>query len=148
MTATHARVTNTNEFPIEDRYDGVPVVFEPNVPKTISLEAAALFFGMSVDDDANVTFAVDWGYFARRHGWTNVERLRDEPMNDMVKRITAESGAKCAKIKVEPIELRLREVVASEEELLPPREAAEPESAESAETEDSRPARRGKMTAG
>lgn len=148
MSATHARVTNSNEFTIEDRYDGVPVVFEPGVAKTIPLEAAALFFGFRVEDDGTVEFTVDWGYFARRHGWTNMERLRDEPMNDMVKRVTADSAAKCAKVKVEPIEMRLREVALGEEELPPPREAADPDQPQSNEAEEPRRARRGNVTVG
>jgi hypothetical protein len=149
---THARVTNANDFPIDDRCNGVPIKFKPGVPETISIEAAALFFGfeMVVEDDGNVsvTFAPDWGYFARRRGWTNMEREKDETMNEMVVRVTRESAAKCAKIKVEPVTMRLREVVSEEEQLDPPRDAApaiEPPAV--AETSDEpRPARRGKMT--
>ena len=77
-----------------------------------------------------------------------MERLRDEPMNDMVKRVTADSAAKCAKVKVEPIEMRLREVALGEEELPPPREAADPDQPQSNEAEEPRRARRGNVTVG
>ena len=151
MTATHARVTNGNDFPIEDRYDGIPVTFEPGVPKVVGLEAAALFFGFPVDDEGNVTFAVDWGYFARRHGWTNMVPRKDEPLNDMFQRITASSAEKCSKVKVEPVAYTLREVVQGEEELPPPRaENPTPESAtaDSPEQQDERHPARRKITVG
>lgn len=127
MTATHARVTNSNDFEIDDRYDGVPVIFKPGEAKVIPLEAAALFFGMPVDEDGNVTPAPDWGYFARRQGWTNMEPMKDERTNDMFARVTKESAEKCSKMRVEMVEYTLREVVAGGEELAPPRELPKPD---------------------
>ena len=61
MNVTHARITNLNDFTIEDRHDGVPYKFEPKKTITVPLEAAALFFGMPVDQDGSVTFTVDHG---------------------------------------------------------------------------------------
>lgn len=125
--ATHVRVLNTNDEPIDDRFDGIVYVFEPGVAKTISLEAAALFFNFETDADGNVSWNDKWHLdFARRHGWTNMEPQKDERPNDTFLRITQYAAEKCAKIKLEPVSYTLREVTA-EETLDAPRDpAAEP----------------------
>lgn len=153
--ATHARVTNLNDFPLEDRYDGVPLIFEPDVPKVISLEAAALFFGFPVDDEGNVTFAVDHGYLARRWGWNVLERQDDkESLRVATERMLRQAAERCGKVKVEPVSYTLREVVQGEEELPPPRDpvatAAEVTGEGGQTADEERPVggRRGKMTAG
>ena len=38
--AVHLRITNNNDFTIEDRYDGVPYIFEAGKTLTVPPEAA------------------------------------------------------------------------------------------------------------
>jgi hypothetical protein len=139
MTATHVRVFNSNEFDIEDRYDGVLYRF-PSGDKEgrlVPMLAASLFFGFRItDDDRGVTIdyglaedgtvAPDAKYLQRRWGWNNVERKKDEDMPQAMERTTREANARCAKLRLEPVTMGLREVPgAASEELPPPREPEE-----------------------
>ena len=132
MAITHARITNTNEFPIEDRYDGVPFVFEPGKAVRIPVAAAVVFFGMPVDVDGNVTWKVDaeaMAHFSRRHGWTNIEpdmmpNGQRETPNAAFQRVTRQAAEWCSKLKVEPVSMVLREVTEEEQPLPPPRDGA------------------------
>jgi hypothetical protein len=124
VNVTHARVTNHNEFPIDDRYDGIPYVFKPGIALTIPLDAAAAIFGMPVDDDGIVTFAPDTAYMARRWGWNVLEKRDEKELTSVaMERLIRETSAKIANIKVEQVSYILREV-STEENLPPPRETA------------------------
>lgn len=122
---THARVINRNDFTIEDRCDGVPYVFDPGKVVTVPLDAAALIFGMPVDQDGNVTFAVDHGYLARRWGWNVLEKRDEKELTSVaMERLVRETAKRCANIKVEPVSYVLREVTADDASLPPPRDGA------------------------
>jgi len=43
--AVHLRIVNGNDFTIEDRYDGVPYIFEAGKTLTVPPEAALHIFG-------------------------------------------------------------------------------------------------------
>ena len=142
MAITHARITNNNDFPIHDRYDGVPIILEPGVPVRVSVAAAVLFFDMPVDFDGNVTWRVDansWATFSRRQGWTNLEPEKGETINLTFQRVTKQASEWCSKIKVEPVSMVLREVTEEEQLLAPPREGSD--GAETPSAEGERPAR-------
>lgn len=132
MAVTHARVTNNNDFAIEDRYDGIPIILEPGKSVRIPIACAVLWFDMPVDVEGMVTWRVDansWANFSRRQGWTNIEPQimpngTAESMNHAFQRVTAEAAAKCAKIKVEPVSMVLREVTEEETTLPEPRDTA------------------------
>ena len=124
MNVTHCRVTNHNEFPIDDRYDGIPYVFKPGIALTIPLDAAAAIFGMPVDDDGIVTFAADTAYMARRWGWNVLEKRDEKELTSVaMERLVRETAHKIANIKVEQVSYILREV-STEEGLPPPRQTA------------------------
>lgn len=130
MAITHARVTNNNDFPISDMYDGVPLVFEPGKPQRIPLAAAVLFFDMPVDVEGKVTWQINgnsWAHFSRRQGWTNIEPQQTphgmESVSGAYQRVTKQAAEWCAKIKVDPV--RMISVETTEEETLPePRDTA------------------------
>lgn len=129
MNVTHARITNLNDFTIEDRHDGVPYKFEPKKTITVPLEAAALFFGMPVDQDGSVTFTVDHGHLARRWGWNVLERRDEKELTSVaMERLVRQTAQKCANIKVEPVVYVLHEVAAVDGTLPPPRAGAVGES--------------------
>ena len=124
MSITNARVTNRNEFPIDDRYDGIPYLFAPNKPVVIPLDAAAAIFGMPVDSDGVVDFAPDPAYMARRWGWNVLEKREEKELTSVaMERLTRETAAKIANISVEAVSHALREVRV-EEGLPPPRTGA------------------------
>jgi hypothetical protein len=58
------RVTNGNDFPITDMYDGVPYLFAPGKPISIPVAAAQHFFAWPTDDPKLFSMWV-----SKRHGW-------------------------------------------------------------------------------
>ena len=58
------RVTNKNDFPITDMYDGVPYLFAPNKPISIPVAAASHFFAWPTDDPK--LFGL---WLSKRLGW-------------------------------------------------------------------------------
>ena len=67
------RVINHNDFPIKDRYDGVPYIFETNIAKDISPAAASHFFGWPGErEDRNF-------HIIRRLGWNSIAYLEAQP---------------------------------------------------------------------
>lgn len=131
MNATHLRIHNANDFPIDDRHDGVPYVFHPGKDRLIPVLAGALIFGWRVDDNGNVDIPVnaegnaeaDWEHVKRRWGWNNVFRLKDEEMHDAVMRSNKLAADRCALIRIEPVMMALREVPGGTE-LPAPRDGA------------------------
>ena len=72
------KIINTNDFTIEDMFDGVPYRFEPNKPLSIPLEAAAHFFAWPSDD---LIFVKLW--IVKCFGWNmkdDIARLPDGRM--------------------------------------------------------------------
>lgn len=72
------RITNRNDFAIEDMFDGVPYKFLPNTPLSIPPEAAAHFFAWPSDDAQLVRL-----WIAKRLGWNtmrDIERQADGRM--------------------------------------------------------------------
>jgi hypothetical protein len=125
---THIRVMNGNDFLIDDRFDGILYEFLPGDQKgkLVPIMAASLFFGFALDENGNVSeagCAPNWDYVQRRWGWNCVTRRKDEEMADAVIRTNTTAKERCAKIKLEPVVMALREVQAEESgELPPPRE--------------------------
>ena len=134
MEATHIRVQNGNEFDIEDRYDGVLYVFEAGkTSRPVPILAAALFFGLPVDEDGIVQVATDEygkvrgepGYIMRRYGWSNIVRERDEDLTSAVDRAKRNAFKWYSELRLAPLSMALREVPLdgkSGDELPPPRE--------------------------
>lgn len=149
-TITHARVTNNNDFVIEDMYDGVPIKLDPGKAARIPIAAAVLWFDMPVDVEGNVTWRIDansWANFSRRQGWTNLEpRMMPngtpETMNAAFQRTSKEAAERCALIKVEPVSMVLREVTEEEPLLGDTPEAAPIADAETASAQTRQRGRR------
>lgn len=134
MNFTHIRVTNHNTDTIDDRYDGILYLFEPEKAKLVPIVAAALMFGFPVDDDGNVQVGnpptPDWEHVKRRWGWNTVQRRKDEEMHDAVMRTNALAATRCKAIELEAVTMALREVRADAEQLPAPRESAVAEEAD------------------
>ncbi len=72
------KIINTNNFVIEDMFDGVPYRFEPDTPLSIPPEAAAHFFAWPSDDPTLIKM-----WIAKRLGWNtkdDIERQADGRM--------------------------------------------------------------------
>lgn len=131
MNVTHIRVTNSNDFAIPERFDGIHYTFEPGVARLLPLDAAALIFGLPIDDNGNLEIDdngianPDWTYVQRRWGWNTVSRRKDEEMAEAVQRSLDDAAMKCSKLKLEAVSMALREVPMKADEALPaPREGA------------------------
>lgn len=128
MNATHVRVTNENDFPITEHWDGIPYTLEPGKTRDIPVEAAAVIFGFSSDDNGvvnlgtNGVVAPNYDHMQRRWGWNTVVRRKDEEMAEAVERSMAQARSFCEKIKFASLTMALQEVKAPEpEELAPPK---------------------------
>jgi hypothetical protein len=56
MPRTVVNVLNSNDFPLEDRYDGVLYTFAPGRALTIPAEAAKHIFGWDERAPGNISF--------------------------------------------------------------------------------------------
>lgn len=65
------KVTNANDFPISDRFDGVPYTFLPGRPENVPVDAAFHIFGWfrGVDPEAMKL------YVKKRFGWNTPDML-------------------------------------------------------------------------
>ena len=63
--SVHLRVTNNNDFQIDDRFDGVPYIFEANKSLTVQPEPALHIFGWQPGTDPKIIF----NHVSRRWGW-------------------------------------------------------------------------------
>ena len=120
------RVTNGNDFSIEDRYDGVPEVFLPGESRDVDLATAAHIFGFPVDNEGRVTaIAADKSYVCRRWGWNRPDfGIKRSPEGKQV--YNAEQAMRNAdtafdNLKVEAVEYVLTERKRSPDELPAPR---------------------------
>ena len=117
--AVHLRVTNTNDFEIEDRYDGVPYKFEPNKAVTLPPEAALHLLGWQPGIDPSVCEK----HVSRRWGWNTPDFMK-----------SGDAKKFFAKLEFKPVTFKTVEVIATEEEEMlpspiPPRTGAREASA-------------------
>lgn len=73
------RVTNRNDFPIRDRYDGVPYVFAPNESVDLPLDAAGHILGYPAERDVMNL------HMAKRWGWNRPEHVVIDPQTRKMK---------------------------------------------------------------
>lgn len=74
----HVKVTNGNDFDIEDRFDGVPYPFKAGRTVTVPLEAAIHFFGFKVNPDTEqLSIEPDIEHVTRRWGWNTQDYIKD-----------------------------------------------------------------------
>lgn len=66
-------VTNKNEFPHEDAYDGVPFVFMPGEKAALTRAAATHMFGFNLKDKTETLVRLGWANLPNDEG---VNRLR------------------------------------------------------------------------
>ena len=91
------RVVNHNDFPIQDRYDGVPLVFPPNESIDISLEAARHILGYPAERDLMNL------HMAKRWGWNRPEHVTLDPQTRKMK---FQEYADKIEVSVETYEIR------------------------------------------
>ena len=99
--AVHLRITNNNDFNIDDRYDGVPYKFEAGKTVTIPPEAALHLFGWYPGIDMSVAET----HVTRRWGWNTPAFM-------------ASGDAKrfFAKLQFAPVTFKTVEVVSGEDD--------------------------------
>lgn len=107
----HIKVTNKNEFPIEDRFDGIPYVIPAMGHCNIPYEAACHIFGVAFRAEQGHNLPADFRermfrYVQRRWGWNRKEVLE-------------QSKEWFAKIETRLIALRLVEADDEEKQALP-----------------------------
>lgn len=129
MNPTHIRVFNSNDFVIDDRYDGVLYEFKSDDKdgRLVPVTAAALFFGFPVDENGDVIVGEgevhpNWEHVQRRWGWNTVVRRKDEEMHDAVTRTNSTTKDWCSHIRMEAVTMALREVSVRNDELPEPRD--------------------------
>jgi hypothetical protein len=75
MPRTAVNVLNSNDFTIEDRYDGVLYTFAPGTALTIPVEAAKHILGFNEE-----TRQADFLHVQRRWGW-NVKDAKNDTLS-------------------------------------------------------------------
>jgi hypothetical protein len=79
----NVKVVNRNDFPISDRFDGVPYTFPENVPISLPIDAANHIFGWFPSVDlSNVERHVK-----KRMGWNTPEMVADGRADSFYKKI-------------------------------------------------------------
>lgn len=106
----YVKVTNKNDFPIKDSYDGVEYVILPPPAKPISLpfHVAAHFFGLKTPEDIHNRKDVDY-FMVKRWGWNRPEIGVDR------------SKQLCGNITLDVAIFEMREVETHDEHLPAPR---------------------------
>lgn len=101
-TLTSLKVTNHNDFAIEDRFDGVPYLFEPgraiSVPADAALHMLGWYPGVGMDAVKN--------HVCKRWGW-NTPAIVNEKLHDKY----------FAALNFKPVTYKIIEVPALEEEV-------------------------------
>lgn len=118
----NVRVTNANDFVIEDRFDGVPYRFEPKKPLSIPLDAAFHIFGWFPGAKPEEVAR----HIQKRLGWNTPEMVHSSAHLRYYQNI-----------KIEPIVYRLVEVEETDFEDEPPK-ATKPNKIMQAATESAR----------
>lgn len=67
----HVKITNFNDFELEDRWDGRVYTFKCSTPTTIPVEVARHIFGFGLPEKDQEN------YVMRRFGWNTVEMTKD-----------------------------------------------------------------------
>lgn len=91
---TNVKVTNGNDFPISDRYDGVPYVFAPGETITIPGDAAFHILGWHPGANREDLF----NHVCQRWGWNTADVLA-----------SGEDKKRFAKLAFTPVEYRVVE---------------------------------------
>lgn len=107
------RITNTNNFPIEERFDGILYDFKPGVAVNMPYHAASHVFG--IDFSQGIDRERIFTHIQKRWGWNRTTELK-------------ESRKKFDKIEMKILHMRLVEANDDEEQLPEPNndKAAEP----------------------
>jgi len=117
--AVHLRVTNGNDFAIDDRHDGVPYLFEAGKALTVPPEAALHIFGWYPGVDMKVVAT----HVTRRWGWNTPAFMQ-----------SGDAPRFFGKLEFKPVTFKTVEVVSGEDDdMLPspiaPRQATRDASA-------------------
>lgn len=115
------RVTNRNNFMIEDFYDGVPFRFKPNEPVTMPADAAAHILGWPGNPDQIMS------HVQRRWGWNTPAFTADNLYKKLFQNL-----------EIKPVVARLVEI--DEETEQAPSPAAKPANERGAGKRDKSPA--------
>jgi hypothetical protein len=99
--AVHLRIVNGNDFAIEDRYDGVPYVFEAGKALTVPPEAALHIFGWKPGLDPR---AIET-HITRRWGWNTPKFME-----------SGDAKKFFAKLEFKPVTFKTVEVVSGEDD--------------------------------
>jgi hypothetical protein len=71
---TSLKLTNKNDFVIEDRFDGVPYTFHPNTPVSIPADAALHMLGWFPGVDLKIVA----NHVAKRWGWNTPDLVKSK----------------------------------------------------------------------
>lgn len=73
----NVKVVNRNDFPICDRFDGVPYTFEQNHPVSVPIDAANHIFGWFPGVDPEIVKR----HCQKRFGWNTPEMVKENQHN-------------------------------------------------------------------
>lgn len=126
------KVTNHNDFTINEMYDGIPYVFAKDKPVTVPLEAMRHIFGANFPEDKSVLDSEEfrssvYESVAKRFGW-NVSQRFDATLNRWIMNgdVVEEGKNKFANLEFVPVIYKMVEVVADNPDLPVPRETKDP----------------------
>lgn len=68
-------VTNKNEFPHEDAYDGQPFMFMPGEKVALTRHAATHMFGFNLKDKTETLVRLGWANLANEEGVTRLRKF-------------------------------------------------------------------------
>lgn len=80
------RVTNGNDFDLDDRFDGLPVTFPAGETVTIPFPMAAHIFAYDGSQQPNAAAMYD--YVSRRWGWNTAELTKSGEAKEWFAKIT------------------------------------------------------------
>ena len=72
-TIRYVKVKNNNDFPLKDRFDGIPFTFGAGKTETIPADAAAHFFGIVDGADPEEIH----NHICRRYGWNHPKYMEN-----------------------------------------------------------------------
>ncbi len=79
----HVMVVNHNDFPISDRFDGVPYIFEQDKPLSIPIDAANHIFGWYPGVDQEIVRR----HVQKRLGWNTPDMVKEGAHNRFFNKI-------------------------------------------------------------